>query len=270
MRDLSSMMGLQVIAVDEGRRLGVISHALVDLAAGELVAVMLSGLPGKSLIMAKDFKVVGQDALMVEGVGVLRSRAEVEEDLARSRDVLTDPPVVITDRGTKLGQLANVYLADDGRTVIRYGISGGPLRDVTTGAIALPVLKGTVHGNDTIIVPHDAAHRYLAEAAGGLKGSLEKLARIFRLKYDQISERSSELYHGSEERLRAQTSKARERAGELVDEARQKVREVTERELKPDTDDEEPDIQAAKDQLRAARGAAPDDDQAPGEEETGN
>jgi len=253
MRDLSSLMGMPVIAVDEGKRLGTVSQALLDLSAGELVAVLLAGPPGKSLIMAADLKVVGQDALMVESSGVLKSRAEIESDLARSRDVLAEPPTVLTDKGTQLGRLSNVYLADDGRTVVRYGISGGPLRDVTSGPIALPILKGTVHGQDTIIVPHDAAHKYLAEASGGLKGSLEKLGKVFRQKYEEISERSTELYHESEERMRAGTARVRERAGELVSEARQKVKEATEREQDQPTEDKETSIQAAKKELQAAR-----------------
>lgn len=257
MRELSSLMGMQVIATDEGKRLGEISQALVDLSAGELVAVLLAGPPGKSLIMARDFQVVGQDALMVDDADVLKSRAELEDDLDRSKDVLADPPAVLTDKGTRLGTLSNVFLADDGRTVVRYGISGGPLRDVTTGAAALPILKGTVHGQDTIIVPHDAAHKYLAEAVGGLKGGLEKLGRVFRQKYEEISERAGELYHESEERLREGTAQARERADELIEEARQKVKEVTEREQATEAD-EEVNIEAAKEELKAAR----DDDEA--------
>jgi sporulation protein YlmC with PRC-barrel domain len=52
MRELSSLIDMQVIATDEGKRLGTISQTLVDLAAGELVAVLLAGPPGKSLVAA--------------------------------------------------------------------------------------------------------------------------------------------------------------------------------------------------------------------------
>lgn len=272
MRELSSLMGMQVIAVDEGKRLGTIAQTFVDLSAGELVAVLLAGPPGKSLITSGDFQVVGQDALMVESGSVLKSRAELEGGLARSRDVLADPPTVLTDRGTRLGVLASVVLAEDGRTVVRYGISGGPLRDVTTGPTALPILKGTIHGQDTIIVPHDAAHKYLAEAVGGIKGGLDKLGRVFRQKYSELSERSGELYRESEERLRAGTAKARQRAEELVEEARHKVKEVTERDEESAQAGEaqaeegggegegrkESDIEASKEELRAARGHCDD------------
>ena len=252
MRELSSLVDMPVIAFDEGKRLGTISQTLVDLSAGELVAVLLAGPPGKSLIMSQDFKVFGDDALMVQSADVLKSRAEVEEDLARSRDVLANPPMVLTDKGTRLGVLSNVYLADDGRIIVRYGISGGPLRDLTTGPVALPILKGTVHGQDAIIVPHDAAHKYLAEAAGGIKGSLDKLGRIFRQKYEEISERSSELYHESEEKLR-------ERAGELAQEARQKLKQVADQDEQAE-DGEQPDIEAAKQELQAARESRGDDE----------
>ncbi len=253
MRDLSSLMEMQVIAADEGKRLGVISQTFVDLAAGELVAVLLVAPPGKSLIMAADFQVIGQDALMVPSSDVLKSKGELEEGLARSREVLENPPMVITDNGTRLGQLANVMLADDGRTIIKYGISGGPLRDAATGATTLPILKGTVHGQDTIIVPHDAAHKYLAETTGGLRRSLDKLSKLFKTKYEELSERSEEIYHESEERLRAGGTKARERAEELVETARKKVREVAD---EMEEEGAAGDIEAAKEELMAAKDAA--------------
>lgn len=267
MRELSSLIDMQVIATDEGKRLGTISQTLVDLAAGELVAVLLAGPPGKSLVAAKDFQVIGEDALMVADSDVLKSKSEIEEDLARSRDVLANPPTVMTDQGTVLGQLAGVTLGDDGRTVVRYGLTGGPLRDVATGATSLPILKDSVHGQDTIIVPHKAAHDYLAKASGGLKGSLDKLTRIFRAKYEKISERSEELYHESEERLRAGTAKARERADELVEQARKKVQEVTEQEDEKPQQSEAPDIEASKEELRAAKSRDEADDAA-AEDET--
>jgi len=272
MRELSSLIDMQVIATDEGKRLGTISQTMVDLAAGELVAVLLTGPPGKSLVAAKDFQVIGEDALMVSNSGVLKSKSEIEDDLARSRDVLRTPPTVMTDQGTVLGQLANVTLDDAGRKVIRYGLTGGPLRDVTTGAAFLPILENTVHGQDTIIVPHEAAHEYLATASGGLKGSLEKLSRVFRARYEKISERSEELYHESEDRLRESTAKARERADELVEQARKKVQEVTEQETADPDQSEAPDIEAAKEELQAAKLNATDEvtDEASDDNDAGN
>jgi uncharacterized protein YrrD len=274
MRELSSLIDMQVIATDEGKRLGTISQTLVDLAAGELVAVLLAGPPGKSLVAANDFQVIGDDALMVSDSEVLKSKSEIEEDLARSRDVLANPPTVMTDQGTVLGELAGVTLDDDGRTVLRYGLTGGPLRDVATGATSLPILKDTVHGQDTIIVPHRAAHEYLAKASRGLKGNLDKLASVFRAKYEEISERSEELYHESEDRLREDeeiserseelyhesedrlregTAKARERADELVEQARKKVQEATEHDDEEPEQSEKSDIEAAKEELQAAK-----------------
>ncbi len=267
MRELSSLIDMQVIATDEGKRLGTVSQTLVDLAAGQLVAVLLAGPPGKSLVAAEDFQVIGEDALMVADSDVLKSKGEIEEDLARSRDVLHNPPTVMTNQGTVLGQLANVTLDDDGCTVLRYGLTGGPLRDVATGATSLPILENTVHGQDTIIVPHEAAHKYLAEASGGLKGSLDKLTNVFRAKYEEISERSEELYHESEDRLREGAAKARERTDELVEQARKKVQEVTEPAEEEAAPSEGPDIEASKEQLQAAKSSDECDD-AEGDEPT--
>ncbi|MGC9317077.1 MAG: PRC-barrel domain-containing protein [Armatimonadota bacterium] len=98
MRELSSLVGLEVIATDNGKRLGTVAEPLVDLAAGELVGVTLAKTPELQVILAEDISIIGPDAVMIPSSEALRSREEVEEALARARPVLGEPPAVITAR----------------------------------------------------------------------------------------------------------------------------------------------------------------------------
>ena len=59
MRELSSLIGLQVIATREGKCVGTVADALVDLAAGKLVALTLAKTPELRVVLADDISVIG-------------------------------------------------------------------------------------------------------------------------------------------------------------------------------------------------------------------
>ena len=227
MRELRRLIGLQVISISEGRNLGTVGDVYVDLTAGELVCVTLARTPELRVVLAEDMQVIGSDALMVLDESKVKGRDEAADALERGRQVLSNPPAVITSHGTKLGQLGMVQIDEATRKVIRYEVTSGTLRDVTDGTLALPVLEGTVHGEDTVIVPHEVVAQRL-DQAGGLRGKFRHLAERLRVGYDDISERSEELLRESEEKLKVKADQARKKAGELTQEARKKAEEIAE------------------------------------------
>lgn len=227
MRELSSLIGLQVIATREGKCVGTVADALVDLAVGKLVALTLAKTPELRVVLADDISVIGPDAVMIPSSDRVKSREESAEALSEARHVLGDPPAVITTRGARVGQLGAVYIDEGSRRIVRFEVSSGPLKDVTEGTLALPVVEGIVHGEDTIIVPHEVVARRL-EQAGGLKGALRGLAQRLRMSYEQVSDRSEELLHESGEKLKVQAEEARKRAAAAAREAREKAAQLAE------------------------------------------
>jgi len=223
MEDLSSIVGLQVIATDEGKQLGSVSEALVDLAAGKLVAVAL----GKKAVLAEHIEVIGPDALMVSSSDKAKSRAALKKQLTGAADVLESPPQVVTDKGTSLGHLASVHLDPVTKDIVRYEVTGGALRDAIEGVVSLPTLEGTVHGEDTIVVPHEAARQHLLQTRGGLRGQLARIGSVFQTRYQQASERSQELRQQGGEQLKAGAQKARDGASKLTEQARRRTQEMT-------------------------------------------
>lgn len=229
MRELSSLIGLQVIATSEGKKLGNVAEAYVDLAAGELVCVTLAKTPELRVILARDIDVIGTDAIMVSDREKVHGREDVEEELERGKRVLSSPPTVITDQGKTLGQLGTVQIDEGTGKVIRFEVTGGPLKDVTEGVLALPILDGIVHGDDTVIVPHEVVARRLVQA-GGLRGALRNLGERLKLGVEDIGERSSDFVRQQKLKERAEearrkaseaTAKAKERLGEAAEEAKE-------------------------------------------------
>ncbi len=216
MRELSSLVGLQVVSMEEGTRLGVIADVLIDLGSGRLVAVTLSGTPEFRAILAEDIDVIGRDAIMVSDQSKLRSREDAAEELERGRSVLASPPTIMTSRGTRLGELGTVQIDEGSKQVVRFDVSGGTLKDVTEGVWALPMMEGIVHGADTIIVPHEVVARRLAQT-GGLRGALRSLGQRLRAESEELVE------HGRE--LRQQARETAERVAKDAREAAARARE---------------------------------------------
>ena len=178
MREISSLLNSEVISVKEGKRLGVISQPVFDLAAGKLLGVIIGKGPAEKGIRAADIKTWGPDVVMVEQGEVAKRLSEMPELLAARRDPGRPPQQVVTDAGQRLGRLSRVYLEGDKFSVVRFEVSGGAWRDLTEGVLSMPVVKGIIHGPDTIIVPAEAVAK--ATEGASLKASVEKAAETVR------------------------------------------------------------------------------------------
>ncbi len=178
MREVSSLLNSEVISVQEGKRLGVVSQPVYDLAAGRLLGLIIGKGPAEKGILAADIKTWGPDVVMVQNSEVAKRLSELPELLAARRDPGRPPQQVVTDDGQRLGRLSRVYLEGDKFLVVRFEVSGGAWRDLTEGVLSMPVIPGIIHGPDTIIVPAEAVAQ--ATEGASLKASVEKAADSVR------------------------------------------------------------------------------------------
>jgi uncharacterized protein YrrD len=192
MRDINSIVGLKVISVEEGRDMGTVSQVIVDLAEGALVGVIIGKGAAAKGVWADDIHVLGVDAIMIAS----RSLAAPLSDMARlaekAREATEGPVEVVTDTGKRLGVIANVHFDPDTRQVTRYEVSGGAWRDVTEGILELPIIPGTKHGRDTVIVPAEEI-KTMAGGSGGLIAQLNQLTAKMRTTGQQVAQRSHEV-----------------------------------------------------------------------------
>ena len=233
MRDVNSIVGLKVISVEEGRDLGTVSQAVVDLTSGSMMGVITGKGAAAKGIWADDIQVLGVDAIMIAHRDSAHPLSEMPALEEKARDAAEGPVEVVTDTGKRLGTLGNIYLSDDTRAVLRYEVSGGAWRDVTEGVLELPIIPGTKHGRDTVIVPA-AEISNLAGGSGGLKAQLAQLSQKMRATGQQVAERSHEvsnnvggrLHHAIEDgggALRSRFAQVRGAVTDMAHKARETV-----------------------------------------------
>jgi sporulation protein YlmC with PRC-barrel domain len=157
-RNISQLLGMPLVTVDEGQRLGRVSGVEYDPERGRIAYLKFEGDKRKDgLIPWEAVQAVGADAVTVQGV------AAVQPGIAPSeRDCLTpylgDRPVV-TESGERLGTITGYDFDEQTGEVRRFHIAtGGFLGRLTGRELAFPPEAIRTFGKDAIIVADSVAH----------------------------------------------------------------------------------------------------------------
>lgn len=227
MREISSIVGEPVISVAEGVELGRVREMVIDLAHGALMGIIIERDGVEQGVWADDVSVIGPDAIMLADQAKVQPLSEMPALVERRRGSLDRPLQVLTQSGTKVGVLSDIFIDARTRRVVRYEISAGPLRDLTDGTLSFATIEGMIHGRDIIIIP-DATIASLPEQLGGLKGAWGRLSDSLREDYKGASERAGKLYQASAERIKGAVETAKERSQEVSKVSTERLKDAVE------------------------------------------
>jgi uncharacterized protein YrrD len=296
MREIKSIVGLRVISVEEGANVGNVSQVVVDLATGMVVGLILGEGPGERGVPAAEIKTMGADAIMVSNRAVARVLSELPELESRQQPA-TAQLMAFTASGKRLGIVSSIFIDPYDMVVTRYEVSSGPLKDLADGVLVLPVLPGTTHGQDAVIVPDERVQQLGREAGGwrtrfeqwseGAKKqvsqvseqaeklyetageTVKKEAKVVRKKASQLSENAEKLYESGSEVVKKEAGAARQKASDLTAKTREAVIKRGEKEdaapMAEETADEQPAGEATVPKEPAAQSEA-DDESKPAEQ----
>jgi len=154
--EVSSLHGLPVVAIAEGRILGKAREAVFDPHEHTLIGLTVSGRNGKGdgFVDCNRIRRLGPYAIVVSSAADVGSIDEHE----RAREVMSSGirvrgADVLTDEGKPVGKLDRIWLRDDGR-VTRYRASLGGFGLGRSHEIAPEDV--VVIGEDVVIVAADA------------------------------------------------------------------------------------------------------------------
>ena len=243
MREISTIVGLEVIGIADGKVLGRVSEVVCDLASGRLVGLILGQGPAEKGIAADAIITIGDDAVMVPSSEVAQPLSQMEE-LMKYRRPEGKALEVVTDDGRRIGRVVRIWIDPYEKVVTRYEVSRGVVQDVTEGRIMLPIMDGTIHGSDTIIVPA-AQTMELAGHAGGLRDALRKLSQRVKEQSAAAREKAEEAARVARERLQQAVEAAKQQAevrGQPETES-SKPPEATEGAAEQETPEQQPEQQ---------------------------
>ena len=227
MREISKIVGLAVIASEEGASLGRVTEVIADLAQGVVVGLIIGDKPVEKGILAADIGVIGPHAVMVPDSSKVKDLGDFPELVEKRRVSAEQVITVMTESGAKLGTLAEIFIEPATQAITRYEVSGGTVRDLTDGALSLPVVAGIVHGRDTIIIP-DAAVAELEKQVGGLKGAWGTTLERVKQDYEVAAEKAGGVYRDAAEGAKGALEQAKQRGEQAAHALAEKVERARE------------------------------------------
>ncbi len=175
MERYSEVLGLPVICVNDGKRVGVVKNIIFRPKTKTLLAFLLeckSYELKKKVVLAEDILSLGKDAVIIKDLNSLRGLRQ-----AKNTDELMDKGEVIGLRvyskaGEDMGVVKDVIFDYKNRTIEGVEISDGLIQDIVKGRNVLPLLGKVEFGEDILLVDNEAVEEMM-ETGGGLKNIIE-------------------------------------------------------------------------------------------------
>lgn len=154
MRKISELVGIAVIDVKDGTKLGEVEEVVLSPDDLRLLGFVVGS--GRFLgheeriVETSDIRAIGEDAITVDGQEASHaSEASTEEfKAARTGNRRLAGKKVVTDSGTVVGTVSDAILDENGRKLSALLIGGGLLQSADT----LQVDRVTSVGPDVIVV----------------------------------------------------------------------------------------------------------------------
>lgn len=150
------VVGLDVITINEGKKVASVKDVIYDQGSQKVLAFLLDEggiFIDPHIVLLSDIKNIGTDALMVETVEDIKSAADVNEtirSIAKDRIFLTETKMVTTE-GENLGRVSDIYFDPLTGRVLEFELSQG-IKNLATGKKRIKVEDIVSIGQDATVV----------------------------------------------------------------------------------------------------------------------
>ncbi|SHE78121.1 Uncharacterized protein YrrD, contains PRC-barrel domain [Seinonella peptonophila] len=159
MRNSQEVVGLTVIDAETGTELGLVSDLLFDKQA-HLQGILLeenSWLRRKRYVAKEDFT-IGADAVIVVSQKQVQNVPDEHLDWTSVRTGMYSfqDRLLISENGSELGRVKNVYFQEEMGTIVGYELSEGLISDLTTGRTLYRTSSPLRWGKEVLVAPNDS------------------------------------------------------------------------------------------------------------------
>jgi len=175
MRKGKSVIGKNVLSLEDGTRLEQVRDVIVDPSGQRLMALVVDegGLMASAKVVPiEEVSSFGRDAVVVQGRDSIVTTSEREglREIVEHDETIIGKKV-FTIEGDEQGTIADIYFEEQTGAVTGYEVSGGLLGDAARGTSYLATEDITTLGLDVVYVRPDVATT-LDEQVGGIQGAV--------------------------------------------------------------------------------------------------
>jgi uncharacterized protein YrrD len=165
MRRARTIVGLPIISLAEGLRVGEVRDVVFDPDHRTIAALVVSEATWRQdaeLIPLEHVRSFGRDAVTMQSLaGLVKARGQPQLQKLLTSGVKLDGLLVMTEGGNYLGILDEILVGPKGE-MIAYEISVGFAEDVNHGKCLLPADEAVTVGHDVATFP-DSVERLAAQ-----------------------------------------------------------------------------------------------------------
>ncbi len=162
MRKGTDIIGKDVVALNSGAKLNSINDLVFDQDANQVLGFVVDEGGWSSnakVIPLQAIHSIGPDALIVADASAIVDAGRIPEIYAiLERDNVLNGTTLMTTDGRDLGQLTDLFFAEDSGEVEGYETSGGIFDDLSTGRAFIPAQRTLQIGDATAFVPPEVAN----------------------------------------------------------------------------------------------------------------
>ncbi len=174
MERYSEVVGLPVICVDNGRKIGVISDVIFCPKSKEVKALLLERKGcqiRKKAIVLKDILSLGKDAVIVNDCSCARDFKRLEEAECLKEKGSINGLRIYSKSGEDLGIVKDVLFDYRSGTIEGVEVSDSLFYDIMQGRQILPLFGKVEFSEESILVDREAVEE-MTNTGGGLKKKL--------------------------------------------------------------------------------------------------
>ena len=177
MRKGKSIIGKDVLSLEDGVKLETVSDVVIDPTGSRLVAIVVSEggfLSSSQVVPTAEVTSYGKDAVLVRSKeSVISVAAQPELRAMVDHDEKIVGKKVFTSTGEAEGSISDIYFEELTGAVVGYEVSSGPLGDVAKGTSYLATDEITSIGKEVVFVPPETAATLDAQV-GGIQGAVQQ------------------------------------------------------------------------------------------------
>jgi uncharacterized protein YrrD len=176
MRKGKSIIGKDVLSLEDGVKLETVSDVVIDPDGRRVVAIIVTEggfLSSSRIVPTEEVTSYGKDAVVVRsGASVISVADHPEMRAMVNRHDKILGKKVFTTNGDDQGSISDIYFDEPTGVVVGYEVSGGLLGDMAKGTSYLSTDEVTSMGQEVVFVPPETAATLDAQT-GGLQGAVQ-------------------------------------------------------------------------------------------------
>lgn len=176
MERYSEVIGLPVICVENGKKVGIIKDIIFCTENKRIVAFEIernSYEIKKKIVLKEDVLSLGKDAMIIENEKKMLAFAKLKDDLGIKKKDTIIGLKIYTKYGEDIGVVKDILFDFQKDTLDGVEVSDGLIQDVVQGRNLLPLLGKVEFGEENILVER-AAVEEMMEKGKGIKGIINK------------------------------------------------------------------------------------------------